>query len=128
MYTNEFVESLVRQIDCTDEVYLKEKALNIAFCLDKDKTYYYDFGPYWWAVKDCLRKYYNKPDKGEKWYCRDVDEPLMKMRAWHGSLFKTVLAGLYRNTNVFFRSNVCSWDDKDGESHSYTLFDDNAGV
>ncbi|GMO42255.1 MAG: hypothetical protein Ta2F_18250 [Termitinemataceae bacterium] len=79
---------------------------------------------YWWTVKDALRKYVNNG----KWYCLGSDDPLMKERAWHGSEFRTVLAAMYYMNGQLDFSSGHTWNSKDGEEHSYTLMDDNAGM
>jgi hypothetical protein len=51
----------------------------------------------------------------------------MKERAWHGNRFRTMLAAMYyMNEQWDFGSSHC-WYDQDGEGHTYTLFDEDAG-
>jgi len=50
----------------------------------------------------------------------------MKERAWHGSEFRTMLAAMYRLNEHLELTSACTWYDKDGESHQYTLSDPDA--
>lgn len=91
--------------------------------LNADKLEYKRFGVYWWAVKEALRTYVHNG----KWYCGDIEDTLMKERAWHGDLFRTMLAGMcYMNQQIECTSGH-TWTDKDGNEHDYTLFDEQAG-
>jgi hypothetical protein len=93
--------------------------------LKDNREYYKQFGVYWWAVKDALRQTIGE-SSGE-WYAGKADDPLMKERAWHGNQFRTMLAAMYfMNERIDF-SPAHYWYDRDGEEHTYTLFDEDAG-
>jgi hypothetical protein len=48
-------------------------------------------------------------------------------RAWHGSLDRTVLAGMYYNNKNPVIKNIHTWHDADDNAHEYDLFDQDAG-
>ena len=124
-YENEFIDGLEtsKELSISRESYAEVQAKNIAKMLAYDRLYYKQFGVYWWAVKDALRRYVNDG----QWYCQKADDPLMKERAWHGSEFRTMLAAMfYMNEKYDFQSG-CLWYDRQGEEHEYALFDPDAG-
>jgi hypothetical protein len=122
-YTNEFIDELETKVTIDKDMYANIQAHNVVKMLAGNKSKYKLFGVYWWAVKDALRKYV---DNGE-WYCGKQDDPLMKERAWHGSEFRTMLAAMfYYNEHHLEITSACTWYDKDGESHEYTLLDPDA--
>jgi len=122
-YSNELIDELERKVTLDKDMYANVQARNVSKMLALKKPWYKLFGVYWWAVKDCLRKYVDN----DKWYCGIQDDPLMKERAWHGSEFRTMLAAMYYNNNNRNISSACTWYDKDGEPHQYTLHDPDAG-
>jgi hypothetical protein len=126
-FTDEFVTKLEGQVKMPKETYAEVQAKNIVKMLKSDRRWYKEFGVYWWAVKDAIRKY---AGGGKAWYCGSFDDPLMKERAWHGSEFRTFLAGMYlmsaKKINDF--SGYCQWTDKEGVTHDYVVYDDDALV
>jgi len=122
-YSNELIDSLEKKVSLDKAMYANIQAHNAAKMLSANKSWYKLFGVYWWAVKDCLRKYLGNG----KWYCGRQDDPLMKERAWHGSEFRTMLAAMYHSNDKQEITSACTWYDKDGESHQYTLYDADAG-
>lgn len=124
-YDNEFVDSLVKEIKIPGgNEYVKKVVPGIAEMLKKNKLIYKSFGVYWWAIKDALRQYY--PDK-TAWFMGSYNDELMKQRAWHGDLFRTVLAGMYYHGRQIDYVSEHQWTDSKGVEHWYTLFDENAG-
>lgn len=124
-YDNEFVDGLVKKLRVPGgDEYLKQIALSIGDMLKKNRRIYKSFGVYWWAVKDALRQFY--PDKAA-WFMGPYSDELMKERAWHGDLFRSVLAGVYYHGRQEAYVSDHSWTDPEGVDHSYTLFDENAG-
>lgn len=122
-YTNEFVDTLVQNIKIPGaELYVAHSPQCIAQVLEKNKIMYKMFGVYWWALKDALRKYINT----DEWYCQRADDPLMKERAFHGDLFRTVLAAAYYQSEQIELRSSHTWYDANGNQHEYTLFDENA--
>jgi len=121
-YSNEFIDSLEKNVSLDKDMYANIQAHNIIKMLASKKSWYKLFGVYWWAVKDCLRKYIGN----EKWYCGIQDDPLMKERAWHGSEFRTMLAAMYYSNERREITSACVWYDKAGEQRHYTLHDPDA--
>ena len=121
-YDQDFVDSLVVQIKLEPEAYLKRVATGLSGSLVKQRNLYKTFGVYWWAVKDALRKYGKKG-----WFTGIHDDLLMKERAWHGDLFKTVVAALYYHGKQMAPSDDHEWRDKNDVDHDYSLFDPDAG-
>lgn len=122
-YTNELIDNLEKQVSLNKDMYANIQSKNISKMLGANKSWYKLFGVYWWSVKDCLRKYVDN----SKWYCGVQDDPLMKERAWHGSEFRTMLAAMYHSSNASLElTSSCTWYDKDGEPHEYTLYDQDA--
>jgi hypothetical protein len=123
-YTNEEVDSLERMVQITGgESYARRSALAIGEMLENEPTLYKTFGVYWWAIKEALKKYYPK----EGWFKGDYFDQLMYNRAWHGSLFRTVLAGAYYHGQHPIIASSHEWTDKNGVDAEYTLFDEDAG-
>ena len=124
-YDNDFVDGLVAKLRVPGgDDYVKRTALTIGDMLKKNPRIYKSFGVYWWAVKEALRRYY--PDSDE-WFTGSYSDDLTKERAWHGDLFRTVLAGTYYHGRQTSYSSDHSWTDAAGVDHDYTLFDENAG-
>jgi hypothetical protein len=121
-YRNEFIDGLKDKVAIDKDMYANIQAHNVSKMLASKKHWYKLFGVYWWAVKDALRKYVNNG----AWYCGVQDDPLMKERAWHGGEFETMLAAMYYSNDRRVLSSGCSWYDKEGNEHSYTLFDPDA--
>ena len=121
-YSNEFIDSLEKNVSLDKDMYANIQAHNIIKMLASKKSWYKLFGVYWWAVKDCLRKYIGN----EKWYCGIQDDPLMKERTWHGSEFRTMLAAMYYSNDHQKVTSGCIWFDKEGDAHEYTLLDPDA--
>lgn len=124
-YDNDFVDGLVGKLKIPGgEPYVRNTALTVGGMLKKDSQIYKSFGVYWWAMKEALREYY--PGKGE-WFMGSYSDDLMKERAWHGDLFRTVLAGTYYHGRQMSYVSDHEWTDTKGVDHDYTLFDENAG-
>ena len=121
-YSNEFIDGLEDKVSLDKNMYANIQARNVSKMLTLKKSWYKLFGVYWWSVKDALRTYVHNG----AWYCGLQDDPLMKERAWHGSEFRTMLAAMYRLNDTKELSSACLWFDRDGGSHSYTLFDPDA--
>jgi hypothetical protein len=121
-YSNDFIDKIEKKVLLDKSMYANIQAHNVSKMLKEHKGWYKLFGVYWWAVKDALRKYV---DNGE-WYCGIQDDPLMKERASHGSEFRTMLAAMFYLNDRHEATAACTWYDKDGESHQYTLSDPDA--
>lgn len=126
-YDNEFIDELEQSPNLTipPESYVETQARNAAEMLEDNREYYKQFGVYWWAVKDALRE--TLGENSGKWYTGNADDPLMKERAWHGSLYRTMLAAVYYMNEQIDFSPAHYWYDSEGEEHDYTLFDPDAG-
>ncbi|GMO30233.1 MAG: hypothetical protein Ta2F_05670 [Termitinemataceae bacterium] len=122
-YTNDFIDGLIPKLKVPIETYAENSAKEFSKILNSDKKYYKKFGVYWWAVKDALRKYMHNG----KWYCGGADDPLMKERAWHGDLNRTVLAAGYYFGSLQLFDSMHQWTDNDGVEHDYKLYDEDAG-
>jgi hypothetical protein len=129
-YDNEFIDGLEQsdRLTLPKDQYVAIQAKNVAKMLEGNKLYYKQFGVYWWAVKDALRETLGESSKKKPWYVGKADDPLMKERAWHGSLFRTMLAAMYYMNEQYDFGSGCRWYDAGGEEHSYTLFDTDAGM
>ena len=121
-YSNELIDELIENVTLDKAMYANIQAHNVAKMLKERKTWYKLFGVYWWTIKDALRKYVNNG----AWYCGIQDDPLMKERAWHGSEFRTMVAAMYHLNEHQELTSACTWYDKEGESHQYTLSDPDA--
>lgn len=125
-YDNEFVDSLVENLETEGgEAYLSKFAESIAPLLRDNPILYKTFGVYWWAVKEALQKYAAKPGD---WFAGPYFDEWMKENAWHGDLFRTVLAGAYYHSGQMTHTSDHEWTDNNGVDHDYTLFDENAGM
>ena len=128
-FTDEFVSGLEKRIHIPQDDYAMLQSRNVCKMLKNDKRWYKEFGVYWWAMKDAIRKY-AFPCYKKSWFMGSYDDPLMKERAWHGSEFRTVLAGMYlmsaKKINDF--SGCCDWTDKKDIVHNYVVFDEDALV
>lgn len=123
-YSNEDIDAFEKKVQVTPgESYVRKAALGIASMLEKDPSIYKTFGVYWWAIKAAIKKYYS----GKAWFTGDYFDQLMYERAWHGSQFRTVLAGAIYQENHRLITSGHEYTGKDGEDYSYTLFDENAG-
>ena len=106
----------------TEEQYMKDASRDLGKILRKKPMDYRSFGPYWWAVKEMLKKNY----KGKAWFMGNSDDPVVKNRNWHGTLFRTVIAGLhFHGEEIEYKSNH-SYEHK-GIQKPYTLVDHDAG-
>lgn len=124
-YDQDFVDDLVEELSIPGgDSYVQVTALAIGKMLEKSKEIYKSFGVYWWAMKEALQKYY--PNK-EAWFMGPYDDPGMKHLAWHGDLFRTVLAGAKYHGDQMFYTSDHEWTDKEGNDRTYYLFDANAG-
>jgi hypothetical protein len=121
-YSNEFIDELEKKVTLDAAMYANIQAHNVAKMLKSNKAWYKLFGVYWWAVIDTLRKYIGD----SAWYCGVQDDPVMKARTWHGSEYRTMLAAMYHSNEQRESSSTCTWHDKHGESHDYTLYDPDA--
>lgn len=122
-YDNEFIDALEKKVELDKDMYANIQAHNVAKMLKQNKLWYRLFGPYWWHVKDALRKYVNNG----AWYCGRQDDPLMKERTRHGSEFRTVLAAMYYMNEHRELTSACTWHDAEGNPRGYTLFDADSG-
>jgi hypothetical protein len=124
-YANEDIDKLETMLKIPGgDGYVKAMALSIGEMLVRHNDLYKTFGVYWWAVKEALHKYY--PDKSP-WFMGEAEDPIMYRRAWHGSLFRTVLAGAYYSDQHNIITSGHDWTDSEGVEHDYTLYDVNAG-
>ena len=124
-YSNENVDEFVSQLKTEGGgTYLKKTSQALGKMLVAKPIQYKTFGVYWWAIKTMLRQYY--PDK-KVWFMGDYFDTLMLGRAWHGDLFRTVVAGCYYHGQQLFITSTHSYDSKKGAVRNYTLFDENAG-
>jgi hypothetical protein len=125
-YDNEFIDGLVENLETEGgEAYLSKFTESIAPLLRVNPILYKTFGVYWWAVKEAIQKYAAKPDD---WFAGTYFDEWMKENAWHGDLFRTVLAGAYYHSGQMTVTSDHEWTDADGVDHDYTLFDENAGM
>jgi hypothetical protein len=123
-YSEEFIDEISKEVQLDKVMYANLQARNVARMLASNKAMYKMFGPYWWNVKDALRKHV---DNGE-WYCGVQDEPLMKERGWCGNDFRTMLAAMYYMNEHREITSGHVWYGKEGETHDYTLFDPDADL
>jgi hypothetical protein len=124
-YTEDFIDRLEKKVVIKpEESYIRTQACNVAKMLCANKRNYKLFGVYWWSIKEALREYVH--DKA--WYCGSADDLLMKERARHRSLYRSMLAGMYYMNEQISRTSDHVWHDSDGEEHTYTLYDENAEV
>lgn len=125
-YSNEDVDKFVSQLKTPGgEAYLKKSAQALGKMLIKDPLQYKTFGVYWWAIKRMLQQYY--PDK-TAWFMGEYFDRFMYDRAWHGDLFRTVVAGCYHHGQQISITSEHSYEDENGVVRPYTLFDENAGM
>ncbi len=123
-YTNEEVDSFEKKVQIrTGESYVRKIALGVASMLEAQPSLYKTFGVYWWAIKAALKKYY----PGKAWFMGGYFDQLMYERAWHGSLFRTVLAATIYHGNHRLITSGHEYIGKDEEEYTYTLFDEDAG-
>lgn len=124
-YDNSFVDDLEKKLKVPGgESYLKRVAITLGPELERTPEMYKSFGVYWWAIKQALLQYYGNKSA---WFMKGYMDGLMLSRAWHGNLFRTVLAGLYYHDGQEYYSNDHEYTDDQGEDQPYTLFDENAG-
>ena len=124
-YANEDVDQLEKRLEVpAGESYVRRTALAVGKMLEKKPELYKTFGVYWWAIKSALRKYYNDP---KAWFMGPFFDRLMYERAWHGSLFRTVLAGAFYQEQHPIITSGHEWTDSAGQDRQYTLIDENAG-
>jgi hypothetical protein len=124
-YTNEFVDSLMKQVTVPERKLGKRLARGFAKELDKDPMRYKMFGVYWWAMKDILRKYIHDISR---WYCGSFFDPLMQSRADHGSRLRNLVAAVHYENNCHEYLDWHTWFDRDGGEHEYYLFDHDLGL
>lgn len=123
-YSNEDVDQFAERLTVPGgEEYVKQAALAIGDMLVKRPDIYKTFGVYWWAMKEALRKYYPK----DAWFKGKYSDQLMRERAWHGSLFRTVLAAAVYHGQHDLITSAHEWTDAQGEEWQYTLIDEDAG-
>lgn len=123
-YSNEDIDRFEGQVEgAKGESYVRRAALAIGDILTKTPAQYKTFGVYWWAIKAALRKYY----AGDAWFKGEYFDQLMYERAWHGSLYRTVLAGGLFHSQHRTISSSHEWTDADGNEREYTLIDYDAG-
>lgn len=106
------------------EPYVKNMACAVGSSLLNTPYLYKTYGVYWWAVKAALRKYF----PGEAWFMGGYFDQLMYERAWHGSLFRTVLAGAVYAYNHPIITSGHEYTNREDVVVDYTLFDANAGL
>lgn len=123
-YSNEDVDAFVGRLKTpAGDEYVKQAALTIGDMLVKRPDLYKTFGVYWWAMKAALKKHH----PGDAWFKGDYFDQLMYDRAWHGSLFKTVLAAAVYHAQHDLVTSAHDWTDSQGEERQYTLIDEDAG-
>lgn len=124
-YDNEFVDTLEKSLKIPAGIpYLYQMAKTIGDMLETNKMIYKSFGVYWWAMKEALQAYC--PNRNA-WFMGTYTDHLMKERARHGSLFRSVLAAVYYHSQQDTYTSDHYWEDSDGIEHDYTLFDEDAG-
>ena len=124
-YTDQDVNEFLKQIKTnkSKEQYMKDAAMDLGRHLIKKPIDYKSFGPYWWTVKEMLTKYFN----GKAWFKGKDNNPVVKNRNWHGTLFKTIIAGLsYHSDTVEYKSEHTY--NHNGIQKPYTLIDHDAGM
>ena len=123
-YSQEDVDLLETKLTVPGgESYVRRTALALGPMLIKSPQMYKTFGVYWWAIKAALKKYF----PGDAWFKKTHFDQIMYDRAWHGSLFRTVLAGAFYHGQHAIITSDHEYTGKDGEDRSYTLFDEDAG-
>lgn len=119
-YDEEDVDRMIEQVTEKDETkYLKKAAKDVGKMLVDDPQIYKTFGPYWWSFKEMLKKHYTGP---EAWFQGKEDDPVIKSRNFHQTLFRTVVAALYYHTQQDMHSSEHSYE-HDGSTIQYTLVD-----
>jgi hypothetical protein len=124
-YSDADVDEWVKQIKDAEPAYMDRMAENVGLMLLKKRDQYKTFGVYWWAVKKMIQERW----KGIRaaWFMGNYSDRWMLSKAWHGSLFKTVVAGAYYHGQQITQTAECWWTDEHGVDHPYTLFDEDAG-
>lgn len=123
-YTNEDIDALEARLTVPGgDAYVKQTALAVGKMLEAKRELYKTFGVYWWAIKKALRKHY----PSDAWFKGKYFDQLMFERSWHGSLFRTILAGAYYHEQHMVIASAHDWTDTAGEEQQYTLFDGDAG-
>lgn len=124
-YDEPFVDKLVSQLKVKGgEPYIHRTVLQIGPMLEDNPAMYKTFGVYWWAIKSALHKYYGNRSA---WFMGPATDDLMMRRAWHGDLFRTVVAGAYFHSTQLSEVSDHEYTDDKGVDHPYTLFDADAG-
>lgn len=124
-YDNSDVDQFVSQLQTkkSEDQYMKDAAKGVGSMLKADPMAYKSFGPYWWAIKEMLIKYF----PGAVWFKGSESDTIVKQRNWHGTLFRTVVAGLYYHGQQIEHKSECSYE-HDGIQKPYTLIDNDAGM
>ena len=121
MYTDEFVTEIVKHYGKTEKD-LKSAALGIAEVVRRNAENYYIYGPYWWAVKDLIKKYVHTSE----WFTGDYMDYMTLETAWHGTELRTICAAVnYQDEQIM--QTPCHSVLINGQECSYTLYDEDAG-
>jgi hypothetical protein len=121
MYTDEFAKEITKYYGKSEKD-IKQGAEGIAKLLMKDKTNYYFFGAYWWAVKAMIKKYTDY----KEWFTGDYVDRITLSRAWHGSELETMSAAIHYQQEQIMKTPSHSVI-VEGEEMPYTLYDEDSG-
>jgi len=123
LYTDEDIDKLQEQVTEKNETkYLQQAADGVGKLLIESPQRYKTFGVYWWAIKEMLKKHYT----GSKaWFQGNDENPIIKSRNWHKTLYRTCLAGLYFHGQQDEHKSDFSYDHQGGKV-GYTLIDHDA--